>query len=164
MLNIGQKLELKIKLWFQKMIKIIYAKQNNEDKIIELCELALKYRLYVPGWTLRKILKDFIIGKGKIDFIAIAFEENIPIGIILINDEIRKNCIKIFVRKSKRRLGIGTKLVEKAKFHNKKLYGHPQCRINGQNFFIKNNVLEYKDFDYRKTDYGNNYFYKNTGK
>lgn len=113
------------------MIKYIIYK---DDSVKEGVNIALKNRLFVSGWSLNGDLKE---AKNCTENkkISIAFENNIPIGVAF-DDGTQ---IEAFVRKSKRRKGIGSKLVNLVKTENSKA-GIGLKMGQSEKFWKKNNV------------------------
>ena len=73
-------------------------------------DIAIKARLFVPGWQLRWILK----GTSKC---LIAYDNNTPIGVLGWTDDYNPKYpeVQIFVRKSYRNNGIATAMLLKFK-------------------------------------------------
>lgn len=77
----------------------------------EACKLALKHRLYVSRWCLREQL----VNGAQRDYIkqaAVWVENDVAIGVAVITPF---GDVQAFVRKSRRREGIGSKLIEEMK-------------------------------------------------
>lgn len=72
-------------------------------------DIALKNRLYVSGWLLSRTLKH-IRKYNYCNSIILAYEHGIPVGVALRNAH--NSPIQVFVKKSYRHKGIGTKLVK----------------------------------------------------
>lgn len=98
-------------------------------------DIALKNRLYVSGWCLSGEFRRIRMSPINGDLISIAFEDDIAIGVCLK----RYNRLDTFVRKSKRRKGIGKALVKS--ISDNKSYGVQGLR-NGQSedFYVNCNV------------------------
>ena len=91
-------------------------KLYSNESLLTAIELALKHKLYVPGWELKNTLE------GSIDFIkesledgdeinihiALFFEQNIPVGIIFTRTFDMET--QFFVKENFRRKGIATAL------------------------------------------------------
>jgi GNAT superfamily N-acetyltransferase len=81
----------------------------------EAADIALKHRLYVSGWCFSSWFKTYKKEPEKARSrvrTLLAYEDDTPAGVLVHNKE--HNCISVFVRKSMRRRGIGTKLVAQA--------------------------------------------------
>lgn len=94
-----------------------YKLAQSEDEKLKFTNLALKYRLYNSGWCLSKELVNLRISDNSLDYeVCLAFYDNIPVGIILFCkfsftwDE-RNHCM-FFVKKSFRKNGIATKMLD----------------------------------------------------
>lgn len=99
-------------------MNIVLKKASTKTRMAVLASDALAARLYVPGWQLLldlKKIKKLIYSNEYITSVAVAYMNNIPIGVCLSQRWYRyKNpSISVFVRKKYRRYGIGTKLVKK---------------------------------------------------
>lgn len=91
-------------------------KLYSNESLLTAIELALKHKLYVPGWELKNTLE------GSIDFIkesledgdeinihiALFFEQNTPVGIIFTRTFDMET--QFFVKENFRRKGIATAL------------------------------------------------------
>lgn len=73
----------------------------------ENAAIALKHRLYVSGWELRKALKAAVDDDCFI--VKLFWKDGVPVGVCLYSRYIWQ--IQCFVRKAERGQGIGTKLV-----------------------------------------------------
>jgi hypothetical protein len=96
-------------------MKLTYKVSKNNQEVIELSKIALRHKLFVPGWMLQGILSDkvhFIDTKSKagIKQIAIAYVLKVPIAVAIVEPN---NQVMIFVRLIMRKKGIGTKLLSK---------------------------------------------------
>lgn len=78
---------------------------------MDLALLCYKHRLYVNGWHIHEQLIDNILDIKR-DRIVVAFDGEIPIGVIFI----RHHRISIYVKERYRRNGIGKALIEHAIF------------------------------------------------
>ena len=96
-------------------MQIVIKKIHNVEKA---ADLALKNRLFVPGWQLGEILRN--INRLKCE-IALAFENETPIGICLKIYYEPENQLHVFVRKRCRKQGIGRRLISLLK--DDKSYG-----------------------------------------
>lgn len=76
----------------------------------EACKLALKHRLYVSGWMLNGQLRGGA-KYGAVRHASIYTQAGVPVGVTVVTNA---NDIQVFVRKSHRRKGIGSKLVAHA--------------------------------------------------
>lgn len=72
------------------------------------CRLALSHRLFVAGWTLNEYLHHGVKDDGGVQHAAVYMDGDTPIAVALVT---RFNDIHVFVRKSRRREGVGSKLV-----------------------------------------------------
>ena len=79
-------------------------------------DIALKSRLYVSGWMLSSYLKK--IRKGEIDArVVLCTENGCAVGIcVQVLSGVRKGFTQVFVKKSYRKRGIGTKMASLVKF------------------------------------------------
>lgn len=78
--------------------------------IEDVCKLALKHRLYVPGWSMHDYFMRYLAGShSKISHAAMYFVDGIPVGVAFVQGNMSMQC---FVRKSMRRQHIGSKLVD----------------------------------------------------
>jgi len=86
----------------------------------EACKLALKHRLFVAGWMLNGQLHRGASRDsdryGGVLHAAVYLEGGVPVGVAVVT---HYSDIQVFVRKSERRNGIGSKLVS----HMKELMG-----------------------------------------
>jgi GNAT superfamily N-acetyltransferase len=100
---------------------------------VTAASIALKHRLFVPGWCLSGAMKCIRKGHNIEDArMAIAYDSDTPVGVCLY--EQTAGLIQVFVRKSHRRRGIGRSLVEN--FKNTKTYGIKG--INKSPYFFQN--------------------------
>lgn len=76
-------------------------------------DIALKHRLYVSGYALSGLLKQIRAGT-QVGRVMLHYEDGIPVG-VLVYCEYSWNQIQIFVRKSMRRKGIGSKMIKNLK-------------------------------------------------
>lgn len=77
----------------------------------EACQLALTHRLFVSGWQLNEHLHRGVkhgTGASGVRFAAVFMEGNTPLGVVVVT---RFGDIQVFVRKSRRRERIGSKLI-----------------------------------------------------
>lgn len=78
--------------------------------------LALKNKLYVPGWSLQgNLVKINSLEKQKKNKtqIVLAFDGDKPVGIVLFNQSTRGRVfIMLFVRRAYRRKGVATNMIE----------------------------------------------------
>lgn len=79
--------------------------------------LALKHRLYIPGWSLYDVFRKAIVRPENYAISLCFSDEEIPIGVGVI-EKVEpwpgaKKWIQVFVRKSQRRQGIGRQIVER---------------------------------------------------
>ncbi|MNR26126.1 hypothetical protein D3C85_1433170 [compost metagenome] len=72
-------------------------------------DIALKHRLYVSGWRLSGELKSTREGQNIKERIAIAYSQEIPIGVCFQKED---GSTHVFVRKSERKVGVGRSLVK----------------------------------------------------
>ena len=78
--------------------------------IKDICTLALKHRLYVPGWSMHDFYTDFLEGESScIKHATMYFVDGVPVGVAFVQRNLSMQC---FVRKSMRRQQIGSKLVD----------------------------------------------------
>jgi hypothetical protein len=134
------------------MCEIVVAEKEN--KKLELVKLARENRLYVPSkyyhlYTFFKRIMDsnnFCIDNGNfVRKISIAFENGAAVGVcLLIKDgwNFDKYTIEVFVKKSFRRMGIGTILLLKTKtgLPEKSITGHETGMPQAKLFWGKNNI------------------------
>lgn len=78
----------------------------------EACKLAIKHRLFVSGWMMNHQLHLGARDSGHVMLAAVYMEADVPIAVTVVT---RYNDIQVFVRKSARRRGIGSKLIEYAR-------------------------------------------------
>jgi GNAT superfamily N-acetyltransferase len=89
------------------------------NNIKKAAQLALTNRLFVPGWLLRCELVNILKYSYNNYEIALAFKNNIPVGICLKKHRFgNNNQLMVFVKKSHRKQGIGRKLVSFMKDSN----------------------------------------------
>lgn len=91
----------------------IYYKLFKSENIIKGADIALKARLYVSGWMLSKELveiRNYRSDYFKEYIIAIAFDNSLPISIVVSHP--RQEAMA-FTRKSYRRKGIASNLINK---------------------------------------------------
>lgn len=95
----------------------------NDTEKVELATIAIKHKLYHPGWTLLSDLQDVVDGySGKIVDICVAFDKDKPVGVSLyyLTEVDRRNLlvqfnpgvVHCFVVPLYRRQGIGTNLLK----------------------------------------------------
>lgn len=79
-------------------------------------DIALKNRLYVSGYLLSGILIDIRSGVLSAN-VVLHFEDNNPVGVAVhvLEDDYYDYQLMVFVRKSKRGNGIGSKLLKSLK-------------------------------------------------
>lgn len=78
--------------------------------IKDICTLALKHRLYVPGWSMHDYFTWYLNGSDhRIKHAAMYFVDGIPVGVAFVQGSLSMQC---FVRKSMRRQQIGSKLID----------------------------------------------------
>ena len=135
-----------------------YTAYNTEEEIKKACEIAVKSRLYVPGWTMREFLTDNI---HEIESAIIVRDENRSIGLGLIVREIPYAkrgpfCNKsdlvtwfmVFVRKSHRRKGIASEIFNKFKSSYGTDMVIAQHNKGSQKFFgsLEENLKQHPDY------------------
>jgi len=117
-------------------IRTEFFKKGEACKVA--ADIALKNRLYVPGFWLSGELKK--IREYGDTSIVISFDENnVPIGVAIPKSCYWGNQLWIFVRKSKRRMGVGTDLVNTLKNHES-FFGHYNTSKGSIEFFNKLNL------------------------
>lgn len=89
-------------------MKIVNAKTY--ENVSAFADIALKNRLYVSGWSLSGILKDARNNPANCK-IMLAYVDDKPVGVCVTYC----NTIAVFVKRDKRKHGVGTKLVNTAK-------------------------------------------------
>lgn len=112
-----------------------------DSEIKNNCDIALKNRLYVSGWSMSgEYLRGRKYGSSYLEYIDIYYIESKPVGAITLTVV---NGLNIFVKKAYRRKGIGSILLSKMKESldiqdwSEALYG--ECGIEGyEEFFHKN--------------------------
>ena len=95
------------------MNTIVYKIKQGKD-IVEYVRLASSYRLFVPGWMLSFIYREWVQEPEVIlpnDKIVLAFDSHKPIGAAVCCNQYKPE-VMLFVRKAYRRQGIGTKMVK----------------------------------------------------
>lgn len=124
-------------------------KLYEKDDVYYAAKLALKHRLYVPKneWQLQTLLRTIVQQRYRLEdskiFIALAFENEVPVGVCLLYRQQRKSVtfyeISVFVRKTLRGKGIGKALVDTALTKCPKSYRvYATSGIDGSvNFFKK---------------------------
>lgn len=80
----------------------------SEEEIKKAANEALKHRLYVSGWLLSRELKWARAKPAYLKNITITYKHNKPVGVIICRWD---NMLQIFVRKSERKQGIGSKMI-----------------------------------------------------
>lgn len=80
------------------------------DMAITGAKIAVRNKLYVSGWDLSYFLREFI-NKEISGFIILAIEDGYPVGVLAAEED---GFIMLFVRKAKRKQGIGTELFKRA--------------------------------------------------
>jgi len=113
---------------------------QSEDEKIKFAKLALKNRLYVSGWCLSKELINLCVSDNSLDYdVCMAFYGGFSVGISII----RKyewpipNSIMFFVKKSFRKNGIATNMLELMKTKKLKIKANYNCSVDGIKFFEK---------------------------
>lgn len=122
-------------------------------------DIALRNRLFIPGWQLSHTLKS--IRSNKYGWysqhtVNLHYEEGKPVGVIVMEAKKDKSFteslyinsdVQVFIRKEHRRKGIGTKLVQG--LNKKAVRGH--CGIDGSLDFWshihKNNLKAFESGD-----------------
>lgn len=115
------------------MIAINTQMLENKNK----AEIALKNRLFVSGWLLNKILNQ--VKNGFISAnLEIYYENELPVGVAVNITEENYNDYKtmIFVKKSYRNKGIGSKLIKQLNPSIDSMVG--KGVPNSVNFWVKN--------------------------
>jgi len=77
--------------------------------IEDVCKLALKHRLYVPGWSMHDYFTRYLKGHVHLQRAALYYVDGIPVGAAFVQSN---NAMQCFVRKNMRRQKIGSKLIE----------------------------------------------------
>lgn len=102
---------------------------SDQAEVKTLADVALKHRLYVSGWGLTNMLKNMrTTGNGSI---ALAKENDVPIGVAI---RTYNNQVAVFVRKNKRKNGIGKNLVSNLKIKPDDWHGYG---VKGSGNFFK---------------------------
>ena len=115
------------------------ATHTNEKKFRGLADDALRARLYVSGWqlspTLMRIRDEPYINEN--DTIVLIYDNGTPIGVCVMQHHLAgaKPVSSTFVRKSYRRRGIGTKLINKALGGKRKPFHYGQGLWEAHKFF-----------------------------
>lgn len=110
--------------------------------ILEAKKLAIKYRLYVPGWGLRWELSEINNSNLKDYKILMVFDNKTPIGICLKRKySSTSNQLMVFVRKQYRYNGIGRRLVNKIKDEHS--YGDIGIKKSNGKIWKLNGILSY---------------------
>ena len=94
-------------------------------------ELAVKYRLYVPGWRLRGELLNILRERHIDSVVSIGFLENTPICVAVMH----RGAIMAFTRKAMRRKGYGLKIVLSCLTDER--IPVTECGVKGSNLFWK---------------------------
>lgn len=82
------------------------------ESIKEVCQAGIDHNLYVSGWSMYYMFQN----PETITVAVLAFHDGVPIGVCLAGAEIDYHYdVSVFIKPEYRRLGIGSKLVEKAK-------------------------------------------------
>jgi ribosomal protein S18 acetylase RimI-like enzyme len=116
---------------------------DSNEKIL-FAQLAIKNRLFVPGWYLRKSLIDLMTSDNNTYYdIELCFYGNQPVGICIIDYELFKDLTMFYVKPNYRRNGIGTKLLQIAKNLNNDCWGADGASRAGLKFFEKTNLDVY---------------------
>jgi len=122
------------------MIRTYFAKTDNE--VMKFCDLALKNRLFVPGWMLSEWLVN-VRKDPRVDFhnIAICQVDGITVGVSVVQDN---DVIWIFVKKSYRHQGIGRRLIKclDRNLPFSCIQGHYRGAPGSVDFFKKVGVLD----------------------
>ncbi len=83
-------------------------------------DLAIRARLYVPGWELRGVLQCMKTNHRQDSKMAITFRDSVPICVVVSH----YGETMAFTRKIERKKGIGMKTFKAMKLHKMPLYGH----------------------------------------
>lgn len=121
---------------------ITYKLAQNLNESAEFAKVAISNRLFVPLWTMRQYLDplDIVFFGTKV---ALAYDNDRPIGVALCSDYPDKNHLQVFIRKSYRRKGIGTNLLNIVNQKNgKKSYAVEGIK-GSEKFFQKNHITCY---------------------
>lgn len=88
-------------------VKVEVGKHNRAGT---LAKLALRERLYVSGWDMSNYLKAVNFRPHEDDIVCILRKNRTPIGVSISRYE--SNSLHVFIRKSERRKGYGTQLIQ----------------------------------------------------
>jgi GNAT superfamily N-acetyltransferase len=93
---------------------------TTRQQLLHGIKIALQSRLYVSGWYLsqdliaaRKHLASPAGIKPANYWLALAYVEQIPLGVLFVTPDLGNNRYHVFVRKAARRQGVGSALVER---------------------------------------------------
>ncbi len=108
-------------------------------------DIALKNRLYVSGYMLSHLLKDIRLGNIAAN-VALHYEEDIPVGVAvhIIEEDYNDYQVMVFVRKSKRCKGIGSKLLKELDAPKTSIIG-TGCSVSSR-FWYKNGFRNYDNY------------------
>jgi hypothetical protein len=115
----------------------ITIKEYNGSKLDEGIKLCHRYRLYIIGWRSQEWISKAYL--HEVQCILIAFKNNIPIGSLIALDDEDIICnVGVFIRKSERLHGYGSKLLLKFRRKYPKFHVRWDHGINGSDrFFMK---------------------------
>lgn len=127
-------------------IKIVTAKNDAERK--NFASIALRHRLYISqdGWQLAYFLR-LVKNLDHSCDISLAYINDVPVGVSLLLHDMMpgphnkklSNQISVFVRKSYRKMGIGTRLLNTLKDKKSNIFAREGIEVS-KNFYEKQNV------------------------
>lgn len=118
---------------------ITYKLSQNLSESLTFAKVAISNRLFIPRWTMREYLNtlDIVFFNTKV---ALAYDDDKPIGVALCSDYPDKNHLQVFIRKNYRRKGIGTNLLNIVNQNNGKTPYAVEGIKGSEKFFQKNNI------------------------
>ena len=114
-----------------------YILAENDHQKWGLASLAIKYKLFIYGWSLMSYLEDIRISDNHLDYeISMCFYDEKPVAVCVLERD--SGMIMFFTRKLYRQNGIAKTLYEITREkYNKNVFGSQYCRDEGINFFNK---------------------------
>ena len=88
---------------------------QSDQELIDSIKIAIKYKLYVPGWSLRKYFNHALADPSGYTM-ALAYVDCVPVGVAFVRlDQDWGDHIVCFVKPAHRRKGIATALTNTVK-------------------------------------------------
>lgn len=114
-----------------------YTLAENDWQKWGLAGLAIRYKLFIDGWSLRSYLEEIRISDNHLDYeISMCFYDEKPIAVCVLERD--SGMIMFFTRKLYRQNGVAKRLCEITRErYNGDIFGSQYCREEGIGFFNK---------------------------